>query len=440
MCVAVTATTPLPPTPSVTMVAPAPASSAAYTGPLVEGMTGWDTGLEGPSRLYDFPKYYQTGFVALVPEAMKLVKDTEVTFTCPVGHDGDCDAAVFLYTCTPCAHEDGRVPQTLAQAGFERTACGPNFGTGKAAALSHHMASHRMAMAAGTTYTLTLEGDAEWLMFAISEKAVTDCSALGVSECGSSAGLCLWKNNECIENLCHVRYGPFYGCAAETCVDRDFVTPPPPPTPTVCDPTPLPAVNGWIEYPCVDHVKDVPYQQRDVVDGNKVPKYDAVAGPLPYCQNICVSEVVGCVGFHHHKHPNGHEVCAFYTDAATFTNPNTQNGTGGVLMERAPIVCDPTPLPAVNGWIEYPCVDHVKDVPYQQRDVVDGNKVPKYDAVAGPLPYCQNICLSEVVGCVGFHHHKHPNGHEVCAFYTDAATFTNPNTQNGTGGVLMERA
>ena len=187
-------------------------------------MTGWDTGLEGPSRLYDFPTYYQTGFVALVPEAMKLVKDTMVTFTCPVAYPhGHCDAVVFMYSCTPCPHEDGRVAETLAQAGFERTACGPNFGTGKASALSHHMVSHRMVMATGTTYTLTLEGDAEWLMFAINRKAPTDCSALGVSECGSSAGLCQWKNNECITNLCHIRYGPFTGCLPFTCVDRDFV-------------------------------------------------------------------------------------------------------------------------------------------------------------------------------------------------------------------------
>ena len=213
-----------------------------------------------------------------------------------------------------------------------------------------------------------------------------------------------------------------------------------PPTPTACDPTPLPAVDGWIEYPCVDHVKDVPYSQQDLINGAGVALYGA-AGPLPYCQGICLSDAE-CVGFHHNKHGNGHEVCAFYTSITTFVNPNLQNGTGGVLMERevtlppTPTACDPTPLPAVNSWIEYPCVDHVKDVPYSQQDLINGG-VALYGA-AGPLPYCQGICLSDAE-CVGFHHHKHGNGHEVCAFYTNATTFVNPNLQNGTGGVLMER-
>ena len=230
MCVAA-ATGVTVPMPTVSMVEPV-AKPVVPSVPLVEGMAGWDVGLaDGPSSLGGFPAYYETGFIALVPTSVKLLSGTEVTFSCPEERDGDCDAVVFMYHCAPCESAKGGVAQTLAEAGFERSACGPHFRTGKAGGLAHHMVSWRMAIGAGTTTTVTLEGDAEWLVFAVSRKAAVACTMFEEeAQCeGSDApGLCQWTAaGVCKANLCRSQ-GPSRGCAPETCVGRDLETAAPP--------------------------------------------------------------------------------------------------------------------------------------------------------------------------------------------------------------------
>ena len=188
---------------------------------LADGMRAWNSEHpEGHSALHNIPPFYH-GFAALIPHQRLLGAETEVRFMCPEGM-GDCEAAVFVYECTPCDAQNGGIPSQLAAGGFERSNCAPTFTTGKKEGLQHPMTAYTRIVGQGQTLTFRTRGSAQWVFFAMGHGASLHCARLQRTDCEShdKIGFCEWnwQSQACRTNTC----GQPQQCDPTKCVEREY--------------------------------------------------------------------------------------------------------------------------------------------------------------------------------------------------------------------------